>query len=90
MANELSQGIDGYSDDEEEPLEAMFSGIIFVSKWKRDNQNFYLGTIPIPSQHDPTEKWTMLINFGYNDPNVDISGVDFTSVNAVIVAQGTE
>ena len=27
----------------------------------------------------------MFINFGYNDPNVDISGVEFESVNAVDV-----
>ena len=49
--------------------------------------NFYLGSIPIPSDLDPSTEWTMFINFGQNDPNVDISGVDFTSVNAVVVYQ---
>ena len=29
----------------------------------------------------------MLIDFGQNDPEVDISGVEFASVNAVIVGQ---
>jgi hypothetical protein len=70
LNNEISQGSDGYSDDEPaEPL-AMFSG-----------------TIPISPLLDPSTKWTMFINFGHNDPNVDISGVDFTSVNAVVVYQ---
>ena len=49
--------------------------------------HFYLGTIPISPLLDPSTKWTMFINFGHNDPNVDISGVDFTSVNAVVVYQ---
>ena len=48
---------------------------------------FYLGTIPIPSDLDPSTHWAMHIDFGYNDPNVDISGVDFALVNAVVVYQ---
>lgn len=71
LNNEISQGIDGYSDDEERELEAMFSG-----------------TIPIPFAQDSTDQWMMFIDFGYNDPSVDISGVKFESVNAEVVDQG--
>ena len=46
---------------------------------------FALGSIPLPSSLDSTSEWVMFINFGYNDPNVDISGVEFESVNAVDV-----
>ena len=31
----------------------------------------------------------MFIDFGHNDPNVDISGVEFALVNAVVIYQDT-
>ena len=49
----------------------------------------YLGSIPIPSSFEATDKWMMFIDFGANDPNVDISGLEFESVNAIIVDQTT-
>ena len=55
------------------------------------------GNIPIPalwktndySANGPidTTEWMMFINFGAHDPNIDISDVEFESVNAKIVGQ---
>ena len=43
----------------------------------------------MPSDLESSTKWAMFIDFGYNDPNVDISGVEFASVNAVVIYQDT-
>ena len=53
------------------------------------------GTIPIPAlwkanefaDAGPYDQWTMYIDFRASDSNVDISGVKFESVNAVVVGQ---
>lgn len=48
------------------------------------DRHYPLGSIPIPSTLGPTDEWMMFIDFG---PDVDISGVEFASVNALVVTQ---
>jgi len=74
LNNEEVQGEDGYSDDE----------------WPQpDLQVMFAGSIPTTSLTEETDDWTIHIDFGANDPNVDISGVQFEAVNAEVVIQTT-
>ena len=60
-----------------------------ISEMKNPLNNIISGTIPIPRSLEETDEWMMFIDFGANDSGVDISGVKFESVNAVVVDQTT-